>query len=81
MPTPPTLPGRLGHPDMDIKDDPRADPRMIVALAELGMDVAPPPTPVTASNSIDELLAYCVEAEVGFNGLGAVLTAKTAAAD
>lgn len=79
MATTPKLPGRLGNPGGDIKDDPRADPRMIAAMAELGMDVAPPPSPVTASNSIDELLAYCVEAELGFDALGGVLTAKTPA--
>ncbi len=77
----PTLPGRLGNPDMDIKDDPRADPRMIAAMTALGMEVKPPPTPVTASNSIDELLAYAVEAEAGFDALGGVLTANTAATE
>ena len=75
--TSPLLPGRLGSPDMDIRDDPRADPRMIAAMEPLGMDVAPPPTPVTASTPIEELLAYCDEAEVGFDALGGVLTANT----
>jgi acetyl esterase/lipase len=77
MSTSPNLPGRLGNPGFDIKDDPRADPRMIAAMAELGMDVAPPPSPVTAANTIDELLAYCVEAEAGFDALGDVVVAKT----
>jgi len=73
----PILPGRLGNPDLDIKDDPRADPRMIAAMVPLGMDVAPPPSPVTAETPIDELLAYCIEAEAGFDALGMALTANT----
>lgn len=77
--TSPLLPGRLGHPGLDIRDDPRADPRMIAAMAALGMDVAPPPSPVNATTPIDELLAYCIEAEVGFDALGGVLTADTPA--
>jgi acetyl esterase/lipase len=64
---------------MDIKDDPRAHPKMVEALAALGMDVAPPPTPVNASTPIEDLLAYCVEAEMGFDALGGVLTANTPA--
>lgn len=77
MSTSPELPGRLGTPGLDIKDDPRADPRMIVAMAGLGMDVAPPPSPVTAANTIDELLAYCDVAEAGFDALGGVVVANT----
>lgn len=50
---------------------------MIAAMAELGMDVAPPPSPVTAANTIDELLAFCAEAEVGFDALGGAVVAKT----
>lgn len=29
----PRLPGRLGHPGMALRDDPRADPRMLAAMA------------------------------------------------
>ncbi|MFT4658223.1 MAG: acetyl esterase [Candidatus Aldehydirespiratoraceae bacterium] len=75
----PTLPGRLGSPDMDIKDDPRADPRMIAAMAAVGIDVAPPPTPVTATTPIEDLLAYCIEAEVGFDAIGGIFTANAPA--
>jgi len=77
----PLLPGRLGKPDLELKDDPRADPRMIEAMAELGMDVAPPPSPVTASSSVADLLAYWIEAEVGFDALGGILGAKTPATE
>ena len=58
--------------------DPRADPpRMIAATEVLGMDVAPPPSPVTAANSIEELLASCLEAEAGFNALGDFVVSNT----
>ena len=42
---------------------------MLAAMAMLEMDVAPPPSPVTAANSIEELLAYFMEAEAGFKRL------------
>jgi acetyl esterase/lipase len=66
MTTSPLLPGRLGNPDLDIRDDPRADPRMIAAMAPLGMDLAAPPSPVTAASSLDEILEHCLLAEAGF---------------
>ena len=55
MTTSPILPGRLGTPDLDLRDDPRADPRMIAAMAPIGLDVAPPPSPVTAASPIAEI--------------------------
>lgn len=73
----PTLPGRLGNPDSEIKSDPRADPRMVAAMAALGLDVRPPQTPVTAASSIDDILVHCAEAEAGFGALGSVLGANT----
>jgi acetyl esterase/lipase len=66
MTTSPLLPGRLGNPNLDIRDDPRADPRMIAAMAPVGMDLAAPPSPVTASSSLDEILEHCLLAEAGF---------------
>jgi acetyl esterase len=66
MTTSPLLPGRLGNPHMNLRDDPRADPRMIAAMAPLGMDVAPPPSPVSAASSLDEILENCLLAEAGF---------------
>jgi acetyl esterase/lipase len=62
------LPGRLGSPGMMLKDDPRADPRMVAAMAALGMDVAPPPAPVSGSSSMDDVLAYVAQAEAGMGG-------------
>ena len=81
MATSPLLPGRLGNPTFEIRDDPRADPRMITAMAALDMDVAPQPSPVTAASSIEDILAYCVEAEAGFDALGGALCVKSPAVE
>lgn len=45
--TTPNLPGRLGSPDMTLATDPRSDPRMIVAMAPIGLADRTPPQPVT----------------------------------
>jgi acetyl esterase/lipase len=57
------LPGRLGVPDMLLKDDPRADPRMIAAMAPFGLDVAPEPAPVDCDSSLEDILEYVAAAE------------------
>ena len=69
----PELPGRLGRPDMEMKDDPRADPRMVEALAQFGLDRTPPPAGVDANSNIDELYSYCRAAEEGFEKVGETL--------
>lgn len=69
----PILPGRLGNPDMALADDPRADPRMVVALAPLGIGGPVEPFPLTADDPLDALHAYADEAEQGFGALGDVL--------
>jgi acetyl esterase/lipase len=66
MPVTPRLPGRLGDPALQLRDDPRADPRMIAAMSPIGLDVMAPPSPVSAASPIDEILAHCAEAEAGF---------------
>lgn len=65
----PILPGRLGNPEMQLRDDPRADPRMVAAMAPLGLDGTPPPAPCDANSPLDELLEFCTEAESGFGAL------------
>ena len=65
----PILPGRLGSPSMQLKDDPRADPRMLAAMAPFALAETPPPAGVDASSSIEELLGYVDVAEPGFEGL------------
>lgn len=72
----PTLPGRLGSPGMELKDDSRADPRMVAAMVPLGLHVAPPPT-VNGESSMVDILEYLVEAESGFGQLGNALSGQT----
>ncbi len=69
----PILPGRLGHPDMALADDPRADPRMVAALATVGLGGPTPPSPVNGESSLDDLHAYVDEAEQGFGGMNDAL--------
>lgn len=73
--TRPNLPGKLGDPDMLIKTDPRADPRMQAVLAPLGLDVAPPPAGVDINTPIDDLVAFALAAEGSFVALGPILLA------
>ena len=62
---------------MDIKDDPRADPRMVAAMGLIGLDVAPEQAPVNRSSPLEDILALCLESEAGFNELGTALTSAT----
>ena len=64
--TSPLLPGRLGMPNLELRDDPRADPRMLAAMAPLGMDLSPPPSPVTVESPIADILESCMVSEAGF---------------
>lgn len=70
----PQLPGRLGNPELTLRDDPRADPRMIKAMDALGLLDDAPPLPVSANSSIDELLAFCAMAEEGYEALNNTVT-------
>ena len=69
----PALPGRLGHPEYELRSDPRADPRMVAALAPYGVDQRAAPAPVSPQDSLEARLAYLAEAEAGFEGLFAGL--------
>jgi acetyl esterase len=71
----PVLPGRLGSPDMSLRDDPRADPRMIAAMEPFGSADPAPPAPVDASSSLEDLLEWVSAAEEGFEGLFGALVA------
>src|SRR5258708_31757959 len=77
----PILPGRLGSPGMVLKDDPRADPRMIAAMAPLGLAEAPAPMPVDANSSLDELLEVFAMVESGFEELFGALAMSRAPAE
>jgi acetyl esterase len=69
----PILPGRLSDPINVLKTDPRADPRLVAALAPFGLDLAPAPAPVNGDSPLQEKLDYLKEAEIGFEGLFAAL--------
>ena len=56
-------PGRLGDPTMTLATDPRADRRMVAVMEPMGIADESPPTPVTASSSLDEMHAYVDAAE------------------
>lgn len=71
----PRLPGRLGSPDLTLRDDPRSDPRMIAAMEPFGLDVAPAPAPVSAESPLEDLLEFVAAAEEGFEGLFAAVSA------
>lgn len=65
----PVLPGRLGSPDMALRDDPRADPRMIAAMEPFGLANPPEDSPVDGDTPIEALLEYVTAAEEGFEAL------------
>jgi acetyl esterase len=80
--TSPVLPGRLGSPGMVLRDDPRADPRMIAAMEPYGLGDPPEPAPVGADSPIEDLLEYVAAAEEGFEALfGAVVAGMPAVVD
>ena len=69
----PLLPGRLGDPNRTLKTDPRAHPRLVAALAPFGLDVAPPPAPVTADSPWQNKLDYLAASEAGLEAMFAAL--------
>jgi acetyl esterase len=75
------LPGRLGDPTMELRSDPRSDPRMLAAFAPFGLDVTSPPLPVSRQSPIEDLLAVAAAAEQAFDGVFGTLLAGVPAAD
>ena len=63
------LPERLGSPDMTLGTDPRTGPRFAASLAAFEMDGHGEPSPVDATSPYAEQLAFCNEAEPGFEML------------
>ena len=61
--------GRLADPDCCLRTDPRADPRMVEALAQVGLDSNAPTVSLTIDAPLEERLAYAAMCE----GMGAVL--------
>jgi len=73
--TSPALPGRLGHPEYELRTDPRSDPRMVAALAPYGVDQRAAPATVSPRDPLEARLAYLAETEAGFEALFAALVA------
>jgi acetyl esterase len=59
------LPGRLGTPDMVLREDPRVDPRIVGALARFRMDGALRPSQLAIDASMEELYEYFLAGETG----------------
>jgi acetyl esterase len=68
------LPGRLGDPTMELRTDPRSDPRMVAAFAPFGLDVQAEDLPVDRQSPLEQLLAVAAAAEQAFDAVfGALL--------
>lgn len=63
------LPGRLGDPTMDLRSDPRTDPRVLAAFAPYGLDVEAAALPVDRQSPVADLLAVAAASEQAFSGL------------
>jgi acetyl esterase len=61
---------------MALQDDPRADPRMVAAMAPLGLGEHPAESPVHGGSDIAALLEYVATAEEGFEALFAALSSS-----
>lgn len=61
--------GRLNDPEMDLRTDPRMDPRLLAALAAFGLDAAAAPPPFRRGDPSESVAAFIGEAEAGFEGL------------
>jgi acetyl esterase len=72
----PLLPGRLGSPDMTLRHDPRADPRMITAMEPFALADPPEDPPVDSNSPIEAVLEYVSAAEEGFEALFVAVTAE-----
>ena len=67
----PVLPGRLGSPDMTLRDDPRADPRMLAAMEPFGLGNRPPRR--WTASPIEEPPGVRGRAEEGFEAMFAAI--------
>ena len=57
----PLPPGRLGTPDMALRSDPRADPRMVAALEPFGLGDNDVPGALTKDSPLDAQLAHVLD--------------------
>jgi acetyl esterase len=70
--------GQYRDAERNLRDDARADPRMVAALAPFGFDHAQAPPPVSASSTYEDLLAYVAGVEEGFGAVFGALFAGLA---
>lgn len=68
------MPRRRG-PNFDLRSDPRADPRVIAALAPFGLDRAAPPPQVGRTSPREAQLSYLAERESSMEAVFAALVA------
>ena len=69
------LPGRLGDPNLSLRDDSRADPRMIKIMDELGL-LEEVLLPVSVHSNIDDILSFLTAAEEGYEALNNAVTSS-----
>src|SRR3569833_3025864 len=60
--------GRLADPNCTLGTDPRSDPRMVAALAPLGLADVLPASPLTLDTPLADRLAYAAGAEDAAGG-------------
>lgn len=70
-----TLPSRLGDPTMELRSDPREDPRMLAALAPFGLDTRADDLPIDRRSPLEELRTVASATEQAFDGVFAALLA------
>lgn len=75
------LPGRLGDPTLELRTDPRADPRMVALFSPYGMDACSPPLPVDRHSPLEEVLAVAAATEQAFAGVFEALGATVPATE
>lgn len=61
-----TLPGRLGDKNLELRDDPRADPRITQALKEFELDGYAPDPPVNIKSDNSEIMDFLNESEIEY---------------
>ena len=66
--------GRLADPERSLATEPRADPRMVAALAQLGLDKHQPAAPIAVDSPLEERRQFLADTESAFAGLFAAVT-------
>jgi len=61
--------GRLGDPNMDLNTDPRANPKLVKALAAFGLDKRQPQPDLTVDSPLSEITALMAQFDAMFGPL------------